>query len=64
MLTAVLRLVLALVRVSGFTLELSRVADAAAKRRLLGAIELARRVMPCRRLSVRHSEKGLSSLRS
>jgi hypothetical protein len=32
MLTAVLRLVLALLRVSGFTLELSRVADAAGTR--------------------------------
>ena len=44
--TAVLRLVLALLRVSGFTLEWSRVADAAGKRRLLGAIERARRCMP------------------
>jgi hypothetical protein len=39
MLTAVLRLVLALLRVSGFKLELSRVPDAAGKRRLLGAID-------------------------
>jgi hypothetical protein len=46
MLTAVLRLVLALLRVSGFTLELARVPDAAGKRRLLGAIERARRAMP------------------
>jgi hypothetical protein len=46
MLTAVLRLVLALLRVSGFSLELSRVPDAAAKRRLLGAVERARRAMP------------------
>jgi hypothetical protein len=46
MLTAVLRLVLALLRVSGFRLELSRVPDAAGKRRLLGAIEGARRSMP------------------
>jgi putative transposase len=46
MLTAVLRLVLALLRVSGFKLELSRVPDAAGKRRLLGAIEHARRSMP------------------
>jgi putative transposase len=45
-LTAVLRLVLALLRVSGFSLELSRVPDAAGKRRLLGAIERARRAMP------------------
>jgi putative transposase len=46
MLTAVLRLVLALLRVSGFSLELSRVPDAAGKRRLLGAVERARRAMP------------------
>jgi putative transposase len=46
MLTAVLRLVLALLRVSGFSLELSRVPDAAGKRRLLGAIERARKSMP------------------
>jgi putative transposase len=46
MLTAVLRLVLALLRVSGFSLERSRVPDAAAKRRLLGAVERARRAMP------------------
>jgi hypothetical protein len=46
MLTAVLRLVLAPLRVSGFKLELSRVPDAAGKRRLLGAIEHARRSMP------------------
>jgi len=46
MLTAVLRLVLALLRVSGFKLELSRVAEAAGKRRLLGVIERARRCMP------------------
>jgi len=45
-LTAVLRLVLALLRVSGLKLELSRVPDAAGKRRLLGAIEHARRSMP------------------
>lgn len=38
MLTAVLRLVLALLRISGFKLELSRVPDAAGKRRLLGVI--------------------------
>src|SRR5580658_5106960 len=37
MLTAVLRLVLALLRVSGFSLELSRVPDAAGKSRLLSA---------------------------
>ena len=46
MLTAVLRLVLALLRISGFKLELSRVPDASGKRRLLGAIERARRCMP------------------
>jgi putative transposase len=46
MLTAVLRLVLALLRVSGFALERARVPDAAAKRHLLGAIERARRAMP------------------
>jgi len=46
MLTAVLRLVLALLRVSGFTLEFARVPDAADKRRLLRAIERARRSMP------------------
>jgi putative transposase len=46
MLTAVLRLVLALLRVSGFSLDLSRVPDAAGKRRLLAAIERARRAMP------------------
>ena len=46
MLTAVLRLVLALLRVSGFSFELSRVSDAAGKRRLLGAVERARRTMP------------------
>jgi hypothetical protein len=43
MLTAVLRLVLALLRVSGFSLEGSRVPDAAGKRRLVGAVERARR---------------------
>jgi hypothetical protein len=42
MLTAILRLVLALLRVSGFKLELARVPDAAGKQRLLGAIERAR----------------------
>jgi putative transposase len=46
LLTAVLRLVLALLRTSGFTLELSRVPDATGKRRLLGAIDRARRDMP------------------
>jgi hypothetical protein len=38
--------VLALLRVSAFKLELSRVPDAAGKRRSLGAIERARRPMP------------------
>jgi hypothetical protein len=51
MLMAVLRLVLALLRVSGFRLELSRVADAAGKRRLLGAIERAGDACRCRRRS-------------
>lgn len=46
MLTAVLGLVLALLRVSGFSLEGSRVPDAAGKRRLLGAVARARRAMP------------------
>jgi hypothetical protein len=43
MLTAVLRLVLALLRVSGFKLELERVPNAAGKRRLLGAVERVRK---------------------
>ncbi|HEY6398709.1 MAG TPA: DDE-type integrase/transposase/recombinase [Solirubrobacteraceae bacterium] len=60
MLTAVLRLVLALLRVSGFQLELARVADAAGKRRLMGAIERARRCMP---LSAALRVLGLSSAR-
>jgi hypothetical protein len=46
MLTAVLGLVLALLRVSGFSLERSRVPDGAGKRRLVGAVERARRAMP------------------
>jgi hypothetical protein len=46
MLIAVLRLVLALLRTSGLKLEQARVEDAEAKRRLLGAMERARRVMP------------------
>ncbi len=46
MLTGVLRLVLALLRVSGFKLELSRIVSAGAKRRLLGPVERARKVMP------------------
>jgi hypothetical protein len=61
MLTAVLRLVLALLRVSGFKLELSRVPDAAGKRRLLGAIEHARRSIP---LSAALRVVRLSSARS
>jgi hypothetical protein len=60
MLTAVLRLALALLRVSGFQLELARVADAAGKRRLMGAIERARRSMP---LSAALRVLGLSSAR-
>src|SRR5512133_1462543 len=46
MLTAVLRLALALLRVSDFKLQLSRIVSADAKRRLLGAVERAREVMP------------------
>ena len=46
MLTGALRLVLALLRVSGFKLELSRIVSADAKRQLLGAVERARKVMP------------------
>ena len=45
-LTAVLRLVLVLLRLSGFRLGLNRVPDAEEKRRMLGAIERARMVMP------------------
>ena len=46
MLTAVLRLVLVLLRLSGFRLGINRVPDAEEKRRVLGAIERARMVMP------------------
>jgi hypothetical protein len=46
MLTAVLRLMLALLRASGYELERARVPDAATKRRLLSAIARARRIMP------------------
>jgi transposase InsO family protein len=46
MLTAVLRLVLALLRGSGFKLKLIRLPDAEAKRRLLSAVERARKIMP------------------
>lgn len=46
MLTAVLRLVLALLHLSGFKLDYDRVPDAEGKRRLLGAVERARRIMP------------------
>ena len=46
MLIAVLRLVLALLRVSEFELEHCRVAEESRKRLLLGAIERARRAMP------------------
>jgi hypothetical protein len=46
MLTAVLRLVLAIVRVSGFRLELARLPDAPGKRIVLGAVERARKTMP------------------
>lgn len=46
MLSAILRLVLTLLRISGFDFERARVPDAADKRRLLAAIERARRAMP------------------
>jgi len=46
MLTAVLRLVLALLRVSTFKLDLIRIPDAEEKRRLLSAVERARKIMP------------------
>jgi putative transposase len=46
MLSAILRLVLALLRVSGFELGRARIPDAANKRHLLSAIERARRAMP------------------
>ena len=46
MLTAVLRLVLVLLRLSGFWLSLDRVPDAQEKRRIHAAIERARKVMP------------------
>ena len=46
MLTAVLRLVLALLRVSGFRLELVRLPEATSKRAILSAVERARKVTP------------------
>ena len=46
LLSAILRLVLTLLRISGFALERARVPDAANKRRLLSAIERARKAMP------------------
>jgi hypothetical protein len=46
MLSAILRLVLTLLRVSGFELERARIPDAANKRHLLRAIERARKAMP------------------
>ena len=46
MLTALLRLVFALQRVSGFKLDFCRVPSAAAKRILLGAVNRARQSMP------------------
>ena len=46
MLIGVLRLVLALLRVSGFTLEHGRVADERGKRLLLEAVERARKILP------------------
>jgi hypothetical protein len=59
-LTAVLRLVLALLRISGFRLDLNRVPDAEGKRRPLGAIERARKVM---RLTAALRVLGLSVTR-
>src|SRR5512145_950326 len=46
MLTAILRLVLALLHLSGFKLDHDRVPDAEGKQRILGAIERARQSMP------------------
>jgi hypothetical protein len=46
MLSALLRLVLTLLRISGFELERARVPDSADKRRLLSAMARARRAMP------------------
>jgi hypothetical protein len=46
MLTAILRLVLALLRVSGFKLDLVRIPDAQGKRLLLSAVEREREIMP------------------
>jgi len=46
MLSAILRLVLTLLRISGFELDRARVPDAADKRRLLNAVERARKAMP------------------
>jgi putative transposase len=46
MLTGVLRLVLAVVRVLGSRLELARLPDAGSKRNILNAVERARKVMP------------------
>jgi hypothetical protein len=60
MLTAVLRLVLALLHVSEFTLDLVRIPDADGKRRLLSAIERARLTMP---LSAALRVLGLSAAR-
>ena len=49
-LAALLRLVLAVLRVSGFTLSCERLPDGRDKRRVLGAIERARACMPMRGL--------------
>ena len=46
MLTAVLRLVLALLRVSGFGLDVNRIPNAEGKQQLLSAVERARKIMP------------------
>ncbi len=57
-LTAVLRLVLAVLRLSRFKVEFSRVPEATDKRPLLAAVERARRSMP---LSAALRVLGLSS---
>jgi hypothetical protein len=59
-LTAVPRLVLAVLRLSGFKVEFSRVPEATDKRRLLAAVERARRSMP---MSAALRVLGLSSAR-
>ena len=66
MLSAILRLVLALLRISGYELERTRVPDAADKRRLLAAIERACCCCCCCKampLSAARRVLGLSSSR-